>query len=121
MEIDDFAGLSVLCPNGMTVLHSDFSADSQHFCPGAKKKKRKNFSADLRRWRNFSIHAHPPVSVRIAKMGDIPALRWCPGVVLPLCFSLPIFYKQPYRILPIWNVFQCDFCVLAEMSGMDVN
>ena len=47
---------------------------------------------------------------------------WCPGViVLYLYFSLPVVYKQPQSIRLVWNILQCDFCMLAEMSGMDVN
>ena len=53
---------------------------------------------------------------------DIQALCWCPGVIVfALYFSLYIFYEQPQRIRPIWNILQCDFCMLAKMSGMDVN
>ncbi len=61
-------------------------------------------------------------SVRIGEIRDIRALCWCPSVtVLRLYFSLHIFYKQPQRIRPIWNALQCYFCMLAKMSGMDVN
>ena len=81
-----------------------------------------DFSADLCRWRNISIHAHPLVSVHVGKIKDILALCWCPGVlVFLLQFSLHIFYKQPQRILPIWNVLQCDIYMLAGMSSVDVN
>ena len=82
-----------------------------------------DLSADLGCRRNISIHAYPPLSVRIGEIRDIQALCWCPGVIVfPLYyFSLHIFYKQPKRIRPIWNVLQCDFCELAKMSGMDVN
>ena len=87
----------------MTALHSDLSAD-------------------LGRRRSISIHANPPISVRIGETRDIRALCWCPGVdVSHLYFSLHIFYKQPQRIRPIWDVLQCDFCMLVKMSGMDVN
>src|SRR5258706_3991417 len=87
-----------------------------------KKKKKKNFSADLGCRRNISIHEHPPMSVRIGEIRDIRALYRCPGVIVShLYFSLRIFYKQPQRIRPIWDVLQCDFCVLARMSRMDVN
>ena len=62
------------------------------------------------------------MSVRIGNIKDIQALYWCPGViVVPLYFSLHIFYKQPQRIRPIWDVLQCDFCMSADVSGMDVN
>ena len=68
------------------------------------------------------MHAHPLISVRIGEIRDIRALYWCPGVILPpLYFSLHIFYKQPQRIRPIWDVLQFDLCMLAKMSGMDVN
>ena len=77
---------------------------------------------DLGCRRNTSIHAHPLISVCIGELVDIQALCWCPGVIVfPLYFSLHIFYKQLQRIRPIWNVLQCDFCMLAKMSGMDVN
>ena len=70
----------------MTTLHSDLSAD-------------------LGRWGDISIHAHPPLSVRIEELRDILALCWCPGVIVFLLqFSLHIFYEQPERKLPIWNV-----------------
>ena len=79
-------------------------------------------SADLGCWRNASIHAHPLVSGRIGEIRDVLVLDWCPGVVVfPLYFTLRIFYNQLQRILPIWNVLQCDFCMLVEMSGVDVN
>ena len=45
----------------MTAPHSDLRAD-----PGCR--------------RNISIHAHPPLSVRIGEIRDIRALCWCPGV-----------------------------------------
>ena len=52
----------------------------------------------------------------------VVALCGCPGVtVFPLYFSLRIFYKQPQRIRPIWDALQCDFCMVAKMSGVDVN
>ena len=55
-------------------------------------------------------------------MRYIRALCWCPGVIIsPVYFSLTIFSKQPQRIRPIWNVLQCDFCMLAIVSGMHVN
>ena len=87
----------------MTALHSDLSADVGY-------------------WRKISIYANTLVSVRIGERRDIRVLCWCPGVVVfPLYCSLHIFYKQPQRILPIWNVLQCNFCLLAGMSGVDVN
>ena len=62
------------------------------------------------------------MSVRIGEIRDIRALCWCPGVIVShLDVSLHIFYKQPQRIGPIWDVLQCDLCMLAKMSGMDVN
>ena len=62
------------------------------------------------------------MSVRIGEIRDIQPLCWCPGVVVfRLNFSLPVVYKQPQHIRPIWNVLQCDFYMLAEMSGVDVN
>ena len=74
-----------------------------------------DLNADLGCRRNVSIHEHTPMSVRIAEIWDIRALCWCPGVIVfPLYFSLHIFYKQPQRIRPIWNVIQYDFCVLAK-------
>ncbi len=62
------------------------------------------------------------VSVRIGEMRDIRALCWYPSVVLsPLYFAFHTIYNQPQRILPVWNDFQCDICMLAEVSGLDVN
>ena len=62
------------------------------------------------------------MSARIGEIRDIQALRWCPCVIVfPLHFSLRIFYKQPQRIRPIWDALQCDFCMVAKMSGVDVN
>ena len=60
--------------------------------------------------------------IRIEETRDIRPLYWCPGVIVfPLHFFLHIFYKQPQRIRPIWNVLQCDFYILVEMSGTDVD
>ena len=62
------------------------------------------------------------MSVHIVEIRDIRALYWCPGVIASLLYFSPrIFYKQPQRIRPIWDVLQFDFCMLAKMSGMDVN
>ena len=81
-----------------------------------------DLSADLGGRRNTSIHVHPLISIRIGELMDIQALCWYPGVIIfPLYSSLHIFYKQLQRIRPIWNALQCNFCMLAEMSGMDVN
>src|SRR5258706_11600767 len=85
------------------------------FVQAQKKKKKKNLGADLGCRRNISIYAHPLVSGRIKEIRHVLALCWCPGVVVfPTQFALHIFYKQPQRILPIWDVLQCDFCMLAE-------
>ncbi len=87
----------------MTALHSDLSANL-----GCR--------------RNISIHAHPPMSVHIEEIRDIRALCWCPGAIVSLLyFSLHIVHKQLQRIRPIWDVLQCDFCMLVKMSGMNVN
>ena len=81
-----------------------------------------DLSPDIGCWRNDSIHTYLLVSARNEETRDIRALSWRPGlVVFPLYFPLHIFYKQPQRILQIWNVFQYDICALAEMSSMDVN
>ena len=62
------------------------------------------------------------MSIRSVELRDIQALCWCPGVIVShLYFSLHVFYKQPQRIHPIWDVLQFYFCVLAKMSGMYVN
>ena len=62
------------------------------------------------------------MSVRNEEIRDIRALYWCPGVIVSLLyFSLQIIYKQPQRIRPIWDVLQFNFCMLAKMSGLDVN
>ena len=63
IKVDNFVRLSVLCPNGMTDLHSEHSVD-------------------LGGWRNLSIHAHRLISVRMGEMKDILALCWCPGEVV---------------------------------------
>ena len=77
MRVDDFARLSILCPNRTAAFHSDLNPDLG--CRG-----------------NISIYAHALMSGRIGKIRDILALRWCPGlVVFPLHFALHIFYKQP--------------------------
>ena len=81
-----------------------------------------DLSPDLGGWRNISIHTRPLVSVRMRETKDILALCWCPGVVVFLLeFFLHIFYKQPQRILSIRDILQCDFCMVAKMSDMDVN
>jgi len=103
LKVDDIARLSMGCPKGMTMLHADLSAD-------------------LGYWRNIPTHTHPLVSMRIGEIKDIRAWCWYPGVVVfPLQFSLHILYKQPQCILSIWNVLECDLCMLAKMSGMDVD
>ena len=62
------------------------------------------------------------MGIRIGEIKDIRALCWCPCVIVShLYFFLDIFYEQPQRIRPIWDVLQCDFCMLAKMSGMDVD
>ena len=49
----------------------------------------------------------------------VPALGWCPGPISRLLyFSLVIFYKESQGILPIWNILQGDFCMMAKISGM---
>jgi len=65
IKVDDFVRLSVLCPNGMTDLHSDLSAD-------------------LDGCSDISILANLLMSVRMGKINDILALCWCPGVVVLL-------------------------------------
>ena len=79
------------------------------------------------RARTYEDHCWLPLTRRRCPAGttrrswSAPAC-WCPGVIVFLYyFSLHIFYKQPKRIHPIWNVLQCDFCELAKMSGGDVN
>ena len=68
------------------------------------------------------MHAHSSLSVPIGEIRDIRPLCWCPGVIVSRSyFAFHIFYKQPQRIRPIWNILQCDLCVLAKMSGMEVN
>ena len=54
---------------------------------------------------------------------DIRALcYWCPGlVVFSLYFSLLIFDKQSQRIIQFWDILECNFCFLHDMSSMDVN
>ena len=47
------------------------------------------------------------------------ALGRCPGPIGHLLyFSLLIFYEESQRILPIWNILQGDFCMMAKISGM---
>ena len=68
------------------------------------------------------LYTHTPISVHIRAIRNIQALCWCPGVIVSqLYFPLHIFYKQNQCIRPIWDVLQCDFCMLAKMSGVDVN
>ena len=40
---------------------------------------------------------------------------------MSLQFLLLISYKQPKRIIPMWDVLECDFCALSKVSGMGVN
>ena len=81
-----------------------------------------DLNADLGCRRNTSIYAHLTVSGRIGRIRDILALYWGPDVVVfHLHFALRIFYKQPQRIPPIWNIPKDNFCVLAEMSDVDIN
>ena len=50
---------------------------------------------------------------------SVLVLGRCPGpVVCLLYFSLLIFYKESQRILPIWNIVQGDFCMVAKISGI---
>ena len=63
MKVDNFARLSVLCENRVTALHLDLNAD-------------------LGYWGDISIHADPPMSVRIGEIKDILALCWCPGMIV---------------------------------------
>ena len=62
-------------------------------------------------------------SVRYEETEDRRALGyWCPGqVVSRLYFSLLIFDKQPQGIVQFWDPFECNFYLLREMSGMEVN
>ena len=62
------------------------------------------------------------MSTHIGEIRDIRVLCGCPGVIVfPLYLSLRIFYKQLQRIRPIWDALQCNFCMVAKMSGVDVN
>ena len=70
-------------------------------------------------WRNL---LQAPAACWMLCRQPTDTVCWCPGVVVfHLNFSLPVVYKQPQHICPIWNVLQCDFYMLAEMSGVDVN
>ena len=42
-------------------------------------------------------------------------------VVLSLQFQLLISYKQPKRIVPMWDALKCNFCTLPEVSGIGEN
>ena len=62
------------------------------------------------------------MSVLIGELKDLQPLHWCPGVIVySLYFSLHVFYEQPQCIRPIWSILQCDFCISAKMSDVDVN
>ena len=53
---------------------------------------------------------------------DVQVLDWCPGqVVVGMEFSLLIFYDQGQGILSVWDLLECNFCMLLEMSGKDLN
>ena len=72
--------------------------------------------------RNTSTDAHALESVGCEKTKDIRALAWRPGlVVFHLQLYLYIFDKQPELIDQIWVVLDCDFCMLPEMSCVDLD
>ena len=79
-----------------------------------------DLNADLGCRRDVSIYAYPLVSARIVGLIDIRALCWCPGVIVFPQFCVHVFDKQPQRIVPIWDVLECDFCMLVRMSGTDI-
>ena len=62
------------------------------------------------------------MSVLGGETGDIRALGWCPGeLVIRLEIWLLILYEQLQGILSIWDLMHCNFCMLPEMSGKDLN
>lgn len=103
LEIDFLASLFLLRPRQMTTLHLDLQAH-------------------LRCRSDVSTYEQNLGSLLSEETRGIRAFGWCPGqVVFPLQVSLLISYKQPQRILHPWDVFQCDFCMLPEMNGMDLD
>lgn len=81
-----------------------------------------DLNAHLGTRRNISTYAQASASTHFKGTKDIRALDWCPGLVV--CrrhFSLLIFNKQPQLILQFWDVLEYNFCMLPEMSGMDLN
>jgi hypothetical protein len=60
--------------------------------------------------------------VHIWKKRDVQALDWCPcAVILRLQFQILISYKQPKRMVPMWDALEFYFCTLPEVSGMGDN
>ena len=103
LKVDLFCNLFLLCPRCTTVLHLDLHAHLG--CRG-----------------NTSTDAHASASVSCKESKDIRALGWCPGpVVFRFQLCLLIFYKEPQRIHQLWDVLECNFCMLPEMSrvGLD--
>ena len=76
-------------------------------------------SARILEIEEISLHTHKVQSVCSEERTGILALGWCPGLRARLLyFSLLVFYKESQRILPIWDVFQGDFCMVTKISGM---
>jgi len=81
-----------------------------------------NPHTDLGCRRNISTYAQASEIARNEQTSDVQGWYQCPSpVVLPLQFILLIFHKQPRHKLVVWNVLQCNFCVLPEISGMAPN
>ena len=78
-----------------------------------------NLHAHLGYWINVSTYAQASGIARNEQTSDIQGSYQCPSlVVFLLQFSFFIFQKQLRRKLVFWNVSQCNFCVLPEISGM---
>ena len=87
--------------------------------------------------RKTSTCAQSSVSVLDWDTRYIHAVGWCPGeVVFSLQSQLLVSYKQPKRIVPIWDALGCeiskriapmlaalddDFCMSPEVSSTGVN
>ena len=90
IKVDGFARFSVLCPNGMTALHSDLSAD-------------------LGGRRDISIHAHPPATSKRTYRGD---KRRTGAVLVSRCDHLSAVFLSP-RFLQTTLAYTPDLGRLA--------
>jgi len=103
-KVDPFTYLSALRPKEITALDVNFCADA-----GCRK--------------NVSTHTQPSAGIHSDETRDILSLGRYPHTVVFLLLesSLLIFYKQLQFIPASWDVLQCNFCILLNMNGMDLN